>query len=1212
MRRPSELLPRLVPGLYTARDSTLSGRPLQRLLSVLGGELDALAREIDGLWDDHFVERASNEALPLLAELLGARLLTEDPRTWRAVLARSIAWRRRKGTLATLEEILSLTSRWDAEIEESFRSLLSTQELLHLVPWRGRTTLLWDPIGLADPLSRRSAGIERPRDGEPSRAPLLSVAPGETVDQALRRLGRADAGRHAASPRTVDLLGWARPDVALVRTARLVPVELEEMRPGAVQSLPGGYLGFRVDPLDRDGPLVWLQPRTRPELLGGLTERHEPESSSATSSGRTAAVLLTPTALAEDPSAAERAGALTVSVDGIPLVGPRRVPRSRGPLPVSPVGPEPVLHLTDDSRPATGDAWRLTLAAAREDTDIPLLSTEARPGTPGAVTATPEARQLLHGATTVLLVERTEGEARQRDATGAWSPLQVGGRQGPPRSPAVAVTVGGLPLVVRAEQRLATGELRLARFEASATGTQWEAVALGGTPPPADSTDMGAASAGEALLLVTGDAEGRLGAWRVTGLDSSPVAERIDTPGPRRPLARRAPSTCVLGDRLFVFGGEQDGAPLGELWSVPLAGGPWRPHPVRHRQERKRAALLATAARLVLLGGELVEGELATTVFQCEPSASFPIWRPLPSLPLEPGLPGSLVARATPTGLEALVWADRTRPRLYRLDTGATAWTEADGPELDAPNPPTPGEALFVGERVLVVGPSPLPASEVVFSMEGESHLAFLPELRLLPRERLRFHVANDGATFAEARPGQPIPLDARPGGALHEGRLSASAGELRLALPGRLRRHFFRLLQRSLGPWDSLLPRTEEGFVALDPRLGRVLLPGNAPSGQITLSARVGRGTCLGAGCLPPTRQPPASWLEPEFPTPTPPDLRAIPRSVTAWVSPSRAGGSLTAHGEERPIVATPEEGVAPGPVPAVLGILGSPRLGPVRLASEVDAGLSLFAADPGSVPFVEADARGRALALLPGFGGRADTEFWLAGLWLGGSLELALARGQADVRWCHLGQPGETGLWVPGAGHQEARARRSLPPVEVELRLYGCMVGTVELPPWVRLVAAGCTFDAGSRDAVALQAAGARVRLRHCTVLGATEAGVLEASSCAFAGEVRTDRKDLGWLRHSLLARGGRPPSLYQSLVHTVSFVSVRQTDPGYLVLAENNGPVALHTAERGGVPGAHGERSEHLRELLARTDENLPIGMVPFHVDRTTEDLERMGRR
>ncbi|GMU10188.1 phage tail protein [Corallococcus caeni] len=1212
MSPPSQRLIQLLPGLYTARDSTLADQPLLKLLSVLGMELDAFSRAVDQLWDDHFVERAGPQAIPLLAELMGARLLTDDPRVQRGVVARAVAWRRRKGTLASLEEVLSVTSLWDAEVDESFRSLLETQDLNDVLPWRGRSAVMWDPIGLADPLTRRSPGVERPRDGVVVRGPVIGIAPGETLDQALRRLGGADAGRHAATPRTLDLLGWARPDVALIRTARLTPVELEEVTPATVHTLPNGYQGFRVDPLDRDGPLVWLKPLERADLTGGLTARHEPAPPSLTT-GRTAAMLLTPTALAEDADAAERADAITVSVDGIPLVGPEALPLLRGPLPTAPVGPAPTLRFADRGRPSPGDRWRLTLLAARENSDTVLLSTELTSDALNTVTVTPEANQLLDGTTAALLVERVSGEPRLRDVDGSWRTLAAGLRQGPPRSNAVRVDLSGAPWVARIEQHLADGSLRLARFDASADGAPWQVAELAGALPP-DGPGMSLAVVGDALLLVAPDGAGKLGVWSVTGLDTAtPTGARLDTASPRQPSARLAPALCVRSGRLFVHGGDLGGAPTGDLWSLPVAGGPWRPHAVRNRQERKAATLLSTPQGLVLLGGEAVTGELAVPVMSCDPASASPAWRPLAPLPITANLPGVLVATQTAEGLEALVWADTTRPRRMTLKAGEGAWVA--GPlEPAGTNPPVPGEALYVDGRVLLVDPAPLPASEVVFSLGGRGHLAFLPELALLPEELLRFNVANDGAVFIEPREGQPLPLDSRPGGAYHSRDASVVGGARRYSIPGRLKRQPFKLRQRSLGPWTTLAPSNASGIVAVDPRLGRVVLQDDAPVGRVTVSARVGRGASLGAGLLPPDRRPPAAWAEPDLPFIDPPD-RPGDRSgtglpVTAWISPERAGGVLAAGGQERPIVATVAQGLGSG-APPVLGLIGSPRLPPERLSQGLDSGLSLFAADTGAVPCIGADEQGLSLAIYPGFGGSAATGVWLAGLWLAGRLELVLARGQADLRWCNLGAPGQVGLWMPGGGHQDISARRSLPPADVELRLYGCMVGVIELPPWVHLVAAGCTFDAGDRDAVAIRAAGARVRLRHCTVLGATEAGVLEASSCAFAGEVRTDRPDLGWLRYSLHALGGQPPVSHQSRVHTVSFQSNRQTDPSYLVLGDNNGPDALHASERGGVPGAHGERSDHERELSARTDDSMPIGVTPFHADRSQDDLIRMSR-
>ena len=94
--------------------------------------------------------------------------------------------------------------------------------------------------------------------------------------------------------------------------------------------------------------------------------------------------------------------------------------------------------------------------------------------------------------------------------------------------------------------------------------------------------------------------------------------------------------------------------------------------------------------------------------------------------------------------------------------------------------------------------------------------------------------------------------------------------------------------------------------------------------------------------------------------------------------------------------------------------------------------------------------------------------------------------------------------------------------------------------------------------------------------------------------------------------IARGGRTPRPFKSLVHTISFVSLDPTNPGYLVLAENNGPAAVAVGEGIATPGAYSERGDHERELRTRAREFLPIGMDPFQIDRTAFDLRRMERR
>ncbi len=1235
-------LARLIPGLYRSRDELLTGRPLDRLLRILADELDEFASAVAALRDDHFVERASADALPHLAELYGARLLGSDPRVNRSVVARSVTWRRHRGTLAMLEEALRLTTGWSAEVDEAFRSLLQTQDVSNVAPWRGRTTILWDPIAVADPLSRNAPAVERPRPGAADFLRLAVRAPGETLDEALRRLGRADAGRHAASPRTLDIDGWARPDAVVVRTARLTAVELEGVEVGprvtVPTPVPGRELvGFHLDPLGRDVPLAWLQPLQRPETLPTLTAIHEPGP--AGPPPRTAATLLTPTALADDPGVAEASGALEIRLDGIQLVGPPPVPLPRAALAFEPPGPRPVLRFADGGRPGPGELLGLKLLARQPAGDTVLAAAEAGPGAALEPVLAERAREEIGGATVLLRVRRYTGRGAVREANGTWQGFGDGTRLGPPLGPvAVLQPPGGAPVLVRPELHAAANALRLARV--TLPGSAWEPLAwTGAAPPPERGTLLVADGTGLFLLVPGRDASANPEAmelYRVALAGATATATRLVADGNLRPPARLDATAALHGGRLYLHGGSSGGAPLGDLWSMAADGSEagWTPHPLRNPQPRRGAALLSTPAGLVLLGGEEQAGVLSASAWLLAAGASRARWSALPALPFKASGPGILAARHDGLGLEVLAWVDRTRPRRYFMAVGASSWDE--GPLEEAgPNPPAPGEGFYAGDRFLVAGPPPLPASEVILRVGGESLLAMLPALDLTVAPRgageaaladeagdpavaetgyASFHLATDGSTWLDEA--GRLPLQPRQGVALSAASASRLADGQRLGIPGRLGRRFFRLAQRSLGAWDRPYVLDPFDTVGLDPRLGRVLLPANVMAGRITASFRVGRGGELGAGALPVDRRPLPYWEEPDRTAPVPPDLRKESgpgrERYTAWVDPDRAGLLPADRNSAAEIHGDLEAAVRAAGREPVVGVLRSARLAPARIVSGAEGGLSIIAADFGAMPLVEADpGEGFSLAIYPDLGGDTGTDVWLAGLWLAGRLDLGMVRGEVDLRWCTLGNPGEVAVRVAGAGFRGIAGGGAPPETTLEIRLYGCSIGAVQVPPWVRLVAAGCSFDGGSRAGPAIQAGGSEVRLRHCTVHGTVEAGEMRASSCAFAGGVSVDRQDRGWLRHSILPFEGRLPLRYQCIESRVGLLSVRPGSPEYLVLGGNNGEAALRAGEQGRFPGCHGDRQARLRELAERTADFLPIGLLPFDLDRSAADLARMSK-
>jgi hypothetical protein len=346
----------------------------------------------------------------------------------------------------------------------------------------------------------------------------------------------------------------------------------------------------------------------------------------------------------------------------------------------------------------------------------------------------------------------------------------------------------------------------------------------------------------------------------------------------------------------------------------------------------------------------------------------------------------------------------------------------------------------------------------------------------------------------------------------------------------------------------------------------------------------------------------------------------------VTAWASPERAGTDVTRKGATLPIFAALADAAAAGAVVApgapsdavVVMIPASPRFDATTLPLPTGRELVVWAADDGACPIIVSTNPVLPALELRGIGGAAGEPDpirptrWLGGLWIDGRLEIVANGGVVDVRWCTLGRPGSVGVRVPGAGWETASVRRSVPPPELTVRLYGCRVGRVELPPWVRLVAAGCTFDAGDDGATAVDAAGATVELRHCTLRGAIAVGSLAATSSVFTGETRCDRPDLGWIRSSAVAPGGAAPRLWRCYEGVAPLASFDPADPRYLTLDVDAAPFLLAAGEDHVTPGAAPELAARHRELRERTVDFLPMTMEARHDDRARRSLLKMTRR
>ena len=83
------------------------------------------------MWEDQSIETCDDWVIPYIADLLATNLVQSlDARGQRIDVAKTIYYRRRKGTLAVLEEIAANITGWDARVVEFFRRMGRTRHNL--------------------------------------------------------------------------------------------------------------------------------------------------------------------------------------------------------------------------------------------------------------------------------------------------------------------------------------------------------------------------------------------------------------------------------------------------------------------------------------------------------------------------------------------------------------------------------------------------------------------------------------------------------------------------------------------------------------------------------------------------------------------------------------------------------------------------------------------------------------------------------------------------------------------------------------------------------------------------------------------------------------------------------------------------------------------------------------------------------------------------
>lgn len=143
---------RLLPEVYRASDAEV-GSPLRELLSIIAEQVGIIEEDLEQLYDDMFVETCAEWVVPYIGDLIGARAAGFGGAvSQRARVANTLTYRRRKGTLATLEQLARDVTGWPAHAVEFFQVLDSTQNVNHAQPRGRRSPELrrWEPLERAN------------------------------------------------------------------------------------------------------------------------------------------------------------------------------------------------------------------------------------------------------------------------------------------------------------------------------------------------------------------------------------------------------------------------------------------------------------------------------------------------------------------------------------------------------------------------------------------------------------------------------------------------------------------------------------------------------------------------------------------------------------------------------------------------------------------------------------------------------------------------------------------------------------------------------------------------------------------------------------------------------------------------------------------------------------------------------------------------------
>ncbi len=222
-----------LPVVYRIRDTAQNGE-FEALIELIDEQVGLLRDDIDGLWDDFFIETCAEWVVPYIGDLVSNTPIYEVAGVGRrADVADTIHWRRRKGTLTMLGALAREVTGWTGTAVAMFELLSWNQNLNHL-----RMLASGD-----DPSHRHPFALDR--------VGTVDLRDRDVLD---RVDGAFDEITHTVDVRPIgDAEGWYGIRKVCFFVFRLTAFPLAAMTPAP--SATGGSGCFHVHPLGNDAPV---------------------------------------------------------------------------------------------------------------------------------------------------------------------------------------------------------------------------------------------------------------------------------------------------------------------------------------------------------------------------------------------------------------------------------------------------------------------------------------------------------------------------------------------------------------------------------------------------------------------------------------------------------------------------------------------------------------------------------------------------------------------------------------------------------------------------------------------------------------------------------------------------------------------------------------------------------------------------------------------